>query len=125
MRILSRVCADFYDGNHNLIHRITRRDLGLYYDVPDAIRQDPLYQMLVDDGSILLAETSEKQKAFENDPYAGATADGRSTEAATVKAKSARTKSAAKTETAADPKSEPKPEEKPADKPAETKKPSP
>jgi len=87
MRILSRVCADFYDVNNNLIHRFTRRDLGVYNDVPDAIRQDPLFQMLVDDGSILLADTPIKQKTIENDPYAGATADGRSTDAATVKAK--------------------------------------
>ena len=118
MRILSRVCADFYDVNNNLIHRFTRRDLGVYNDVPDAIRQDPLFQMLVDDGSILLADTPIKQKTIENDPYAGATADGRSTDAATVKAKSARTKtepkSAAKAETAV----EPGIDEKPTDKKA-------
>ena len=91
MRILSRVCADFYDKKRNLIHRIRREDLGIYCNVPDAIQEDPLYQMLVDDGSILLAETPAKQKAIENDPYAGATADGRSSEAV-AKAKSAGTK---------------------------------
>ena len=121
MRLLSRVCADFYDRNRNLIHKITQRDLGLYHDVPDAIQQDPLYQMLLDDGSILLADTPAKQKAIENDPYAGATADGRSTEAATVKQKSARTKSAAKTDPAADPKPDDKSEEKSTEKSVETK----
>ena len=90
MLILSRVCADFYDGNRNLIHRITQRDLGLYYDAPDAIQQDPLFHMLVADESILLADTPEKQKALENDPYAGATAEGkaiRQTKPRTVKSK--------------------------------------
>ena len=122
MRLLSRVCADFYDRNRNLIHRITPHDLGLYQDVPDAIQQDPLYQMLLDDGSILLADTPAKQKAIENDPYAGATADGRSTEAATVKQKPTRAKSAAKSTPAAEPvqesKQDPDPAEEPVDKPA-------
>ena len=37
MLILSRVCADFYDNLHNLLHRIFPKDLGSFLDVPDAI----------------------------------------------------------------------------------------
>ena len=81
IRMLSRVCADFYDKKHHLILKITPRQLGLYFDAPDAIQEDPLYQMLLDDGSILLSDNSKKQKALENDPYAGATAEGKEVKA--------------------------------------------
>ena len=40
MLILSRVCADFYDQNRNLLHKITQADLGLFHDAPESIRQD-------------------------------------------------------------------------------------
>ena len=106
MLILSRVCADFYDRNRNLIHRITPADRNLYYDAPDAIQQDPLFQLLLDDGSILLAESPVKQKAIENDPMAGADATGKSVKVSKPKT----TRSKSKT----DSKSEPDPEPEPA-----------
>ena len=77
MLILARVCADFYDKKRNLIHRITQRDLGLFRDVPESIQQDPLFQMLVDDGSIKFPADATKDKALEQDPFAGTTPDGR------------------------------------------------
>ena len=102
IRMLSRVCADFYDKKHNLILKITPRQLGLYFDAPDAIQEDPLYQLLVDDGSILLSDNSKIQKALENDPYAGATAEG----------KEIKPKTAAKPKAAAKENTESKTEEK-------------
>ena len=108
MRLLSRVCADFYDRNRNLIHKITQRDLGLYHDVPDAIQQDPLFQMLVDDESILLADTPEKQKSLENDPFAGATAEGKA-----IKPKTTRTKTQSKPASKTEPKQESNPDPDP------------
>ena len=102
IRMLSRVCADFYDKKHHLILKITPRQLGLYFDAPDAIQEDPLYQMLLDDGSILLSDNSKKQKALENDPYAGATAEG----------KEIKPKTAAKPKAAAKENTESKTEEK-------------
>ena len=77
MLILARVCADFYDKNRNLLHRITPRDLNLFQDAPESIRQDPLFQMLVDDGSIKFPEDARTNRALENDPKAGTTPDGR------------------------------------------------
>ena len=77
MLILSRVCADFYDKNRNLLHRITPRDLNLFQDAPESIRQDPLFQMLVDDGSFKFPEDARTNRALENDPKAGTTPDGR------------------------------------------------
>ena len=77
MLILARVCADFYDKNRNLLHRIAPRDLNLFREVPESIRQDPLFQMLVDDGSIKFPADAAKDRALEQDPYAGTTPDGR------------------------------------------------
>jgi len=131
MLILARVCADFYDKNGVLLHRITQHDLGNFREAPDSIKQDPLFQMLVDDGSIKYPADAAKDKALEQDPFAGATAEGKD-----VKPKAApkaKAESKPKTETKPEPKAEPKAEtkpetkteEKPAEKPAETKKPSP
>ena len=123
MLILARVCADFYDKNGVLLHRITQHDLGNFREAPDSIKQDPLFQMLVDDGSIKYPADAAKDKALEQDPFAGATAEGKD-----VKPKAApkaKAESKPKTETKPEPKAEPKAEDKPAEKPAETKKPSP
>ena len=106
MLILSRVCADFYDKRNNLLFRITQKDLGLFVDAPETIREDPLFQLLVDDKSIKFPEDAKTNRALENDPYAGATADGKEIKPKTTKAK-AEAKPEVKTET--------KPEEKPAD----------
>ena len=103
MLILARVCADFYDKNRNLLHRITPRDLNLFQDAPESIRQDPLFQMLVDDGSIKFPEDARTNRALENDPKAGITPDGRE-----IKPKAepkAPVKAEAKTETKAETKS--------------------
>ena len=123
MLILARVCADFYDKNGVLLHRITQHDLGNFREAPDSIKQDPLFQMLVDDGSIKYPADAAKDKALEQDPFAGATAEGKD-----VKPKAApkaKAESKPKTETKPEPKAEPKAEDKPADKLAETKKPFP
>ena len=49
IEFMPRVCADFYDKNRNLLFRVTRESLGTYIKAPDAIQQDPLYKMLLDD----------------------------------------------------------------------------
>ncbi len=68
MLILARVCADFYDRNRNLLHRILPVHLGTFHEAPDSIRQDPLFQMLVDDGSIKYPADAAKDRALEQDP---------------------------------------------------------
>ena len=87
MLILSRVCADFYDRRNTLLFRISPQDLGLFVDAPESIREDPLFRMLVDDGSIKFPEDAKSNRALENDPYAGATAEGKE-----IKPKTAKTK---------------------------------
>ena len=113
MLILARVCADFYDKNRNLLHRITPRDLNLFREVPESVQQDPLFQMLVDDGSIKFPADAAKDKALEQDPFAGTTPDGRE-----IKPK---VETKPKTTTNASVKAEARADEKPAEKTAETK----
>ncbi len=110
MLILSRVCADFYDQNRNLLHKITPADLGLFHDAPESIKQDPLFQMLVNDGSIKFPEDALTNRALENDPYAGATAEGKE-----IKARTSRSKSEPKAETKSEVKTDPAPAEQPAE----------
>ena len=117
MLILSRVCADFYDQNRNLLHKITPADLGLFHDAPESIKQDPLFQMLVDDKSIKFPEDALTNRALENDPYAGATAEGKEIkETKESKPRTTRSKAETKPETNSEAKTDPAP----ADQPAET-----
>ena len=125
MLILARVCADFYDRNRNLLHRITPRDLNLFREVPESIQQDPLFQMLVDDGSIKYPADAAKDRALEQDPFAGTTPDGREIRPKVETKPEAETKLKAETKpktTAKAPvKTEAKAENKPAVKTTEMK----
>ena len=118
MLILARVCADFYDKNRNLLHRILPVHLGTFHEAPDSIRQDPLFQMLVDDGSIKYPADAAKDRALEQDPYAGADATGKDIR---PKAEKPKAETKAKTTVKAPVKTEAKAEEKTAEKPTETK----
>jgi hypothetical protein len=109
MLILARVCADFYNKNRTLLGRIVPKDLGRFIELPDDIKQDPLFKMLVDDGSIKFPADDAKDKSLEQDPFAGTTADGKD-----IKPK---TKPTAKPK--AEPNPETKSETKAVDKPAE------
>ena len=52
MLIRSRVCAEFHDPHGFILFRFKATDLNDFIEVPDPIRQDPLFQMLLNDGSI-------------------------------------------------------------------------
>ena len=52
MLILSRVCADFHDARGNLLFSIRPPQRLTFVEAPDAIREDPLFQMLVNEGSL-------------------------------------------------------------------------
>ena len=125
MLILARVCADFYDRNRNLLHRILPVHLGTFHEAPDSIRQDPLFQMLVDDGSIKFPADATKDKALEQDPFAGTTPDGREKKPKVMNTPEAETKPKANTKpkaaAKAPVKTEAKAEEKAVEKPTETK----
>ncbi len=95
MLIIPYVCADFRDKKGNPIFRITADMLRTMQDVPEAIKQDILFDMLVRDGSIKTPETVAQRKLLEQDPMIGMNADGRSAEKAEKTAKNARTETKA------------------------------
>ena len=77
MLILSRVCADFHNKKGELIHRVTPQNRVSFHEAPEAIREDPLFRMLVNEGSLEAAPAPEEKKQLEADPLEGADAAGR------------------------------------------------
>ena len=77
MLILSRVCADFYNRQGELVHRVTPAGRLTFHEAPEAIREDPLFRMLVDDGSLEAVVSPAQQKQLEADPAQGTDAAGR------------------------------------------------
>ena len=77
MLILSRVCAEFRDKSGEIVHRITPANRLTFHEAPEAIREDPLFQMLVEDGSLEAGVTPVQKKQLEKDPLDGADAAGR------------------------------------------------
>ncbi len=78
MLIIPYVCADFHDKAGNRIFRITADMLRTMQDVPEAIRQDLLFDLLVADGSIKTPETAAQRKLLEQEPMLNMDASGRS-----------------------------------------------
>ena len=77
MLILSRVCAEFRDHTGAVIHRVTPETRLTFREAPEAIREDPLFQMLLNDGSLEAAVTSVQRKKLEAEPLEGTDATGR------------------------------------------------
>lgn len=77
MLILSRVCAEFRDRNGTIIHRVTPETRLTFQEAPDAIRQDPLFRLLVDDGTLEAAVTPVQKRKLEAEPLKGADASGK------------------------------------------------
>ena len=77
MLILSHVCVDFHDAAYNTIFRITPAQLNMLIEAPDAIRKDPLFDLMVAEGSLRANLSLSDQRQLENDPTAGVTADGK------------------------------------------------
>ena len=68
MRIMSKVCAEFHSNSGEGLFRVTPDKLYALTDAPDAISQDPLFALLVDDRALEVAEKPADQKRLENDP---------------------------------------------------------
>lgn len=77
MFILSRVCADFHNSKGERIHRVSPANLLSFHEAPEAIREDPLFQMLVNEGSLEASVTPARKKQLEDNPQEGADAAGR------------------------------------------------
>ena len=90
MLILSRVCAEFRDHTGAVIHRVTPETRLTFREAPEAIREDLLFQMLLNDGSLEAAVTSVQRKKLEAEPLEGTDATGRKVPAAAPPEKEAR-----------------------------------
>ena len=78
MMIMSHVSAEFRDREGNSLMVIPESQINkLIYDAPEGIRQDPLFDLMVADGSLVATDRSAC-KELEADPLAGLTADGKS-----------------------------------------------
>ena len=77
MMIMSHVSVEFRDKEGNSLMVIPESQINkLIYDAPESIRQDPLFDVMVADGS-LVATDRNACKELEADPLAGLTADGK------------------------------------------------
>ena len=77
MLIVPRVCAEFHSQTGEVLFTVRPHMLGNLVEAPDSIRQDLLFRLLVNEGSLKAVEDAADKKAMENDPMAGVTADGR------------------------------------------------
>lgn len=101
LTVISRVCAEFYNGGEEPIFAVKPNDIGRILEAPDEIKNDLLFNMLLKDGSIEAVVSLAQKKALENDPMNGTTADGKNETAAyrsSRKSKAAEAKKEAETE---------------------------
>ena len=77
MLILSRVCADFHDAHGNIVFSVNRDTRNSFVHAPEFIQEDPLFDLLIKDGSLEAGITQARQKQMENDPNAGHDATGK------------------------------------------------
>ena len=70
MLILSRVCAEFHDSAGAVLFTVTPQTRLTFQEAPEAIREDPLFQMLIDERSLEVSDNGSRKKQLENDPAA-------------------------------------------------------
>ena len=70
MLILSRVCADFHNKKGELVHRVTPANRLTFHEAPEAIREDPLFRMLLAERSLEVSDNGPRKRKLENDPEA-------------------------------------------------------
>ena len=77
MLILSRVCAEFRDRTGAVIHRVTPETRLTFREAPEAIREDPLFRMLVSEGALEAVVSPDRKKILESDPMTDTDVAGR------------------------------------------------
>ena len=82
MLLLSRVCAEFRDRTGNLVYRVTPESRLAFREAPESIREDPLFDLLLREGSLEAAVTPVRRKELEADPLEGTDPAGRKAPAA-------------------------------------------
>ena len=77
MLIMSRVCVEFHNRRGVKIFSVTPQTRMCMIEAPEAIQEDPIFQMLVDDGSLEASLTPARKKKLEQDPEDGTGPDGK------------------------------------------------
>ena len=77
MLILSRVCAEFRDHTGAVVYRVTPESRLTFREAPDSVREDPLFRMLVNEGSLEAVSAAGQRKVLEADPLKDTDAAGR------------------------------------------------
>lgn len=80
--ILSRVCADFRVPSGTVLVRVTPATCLTFQEAPEAIRENPPFRMLLDDGSIEVASSVVRKKNLEADAMKEADASANGSQAA-------------------------------------------
>ena len=77
MLILSRVCAEFHNAKGEVVFAVTPATRNLFVEAPDSIREDILFRLLINDGSLEAAVPEARRKMLEQEPTAGTDASGK------------------------------------------------
>ena len=77
MRILSHVCAEFRNSHGLIIFQVPVCEKNAVVEAPEEIRSDPLFGMLIAEGSLEIVRDEAQQKELEQDPYKGTDATGK------------------------------------------------
>jgi len=97
LTIFSRVCVDFRSRSGESIFTIEPDRRFCFMKAPDSIREDPIFDMLIADGSLEVTEERAMQKKLEADPMEGIAPDGKRAQVvASVKGKTPEKKAAVK-----------------------------
>ena len=86
MIILSHVAVEFHDIHGTPVFSVSKEQRKILMEAPEEIREDPIFEDLVKDGSLIVTENAQERKELEYDPTAGITAEGKA-EKKVVKAK--------------------------------------
>ena len=70
MILVPYACAEFHDRAGAVLFTIRPHHLQTLIEAPDSIRQDPLFGMMVHDGTLQVPSSKEERKLLENDPRA-------------------------------------------------------
>ena len=70
MKIVCKVCAEFRDPDGAFLFSVRSRDRLSILEAPEAIRKDPLFDMLIRDRSLEVLERREDLKKAEHEPLA-------------------------------------------------------
>ena len=77
MLICSRVCAEFHDRNGIKIFSVTQATRMCLIEAPESITQDPLFHLLLNEGSLEAVQSVPQRERLEKDPAKGSDASGK------------------------------------------------